>query len=56
MVTIDRNKATRRPVRRADLSPEEQEVADAFVAGRLLTGDCGACARHKLAWFGAARP
>jgi WD40 repeat protein len=38
-VTIDRNEATRRRVRRADLTPREQEVADAFVAARLLTGD-----------------
>ncbi|MEU8589531.1 AAA family ATPase [Streptomyces sp. NPDC048664] len=38
-VTIDRNEATRRRVRRADLTPREREVADAFVAGRLLTGD-----------------
>ncbi|MCX3058226.1 nSTAND1 domain-containing NTPase [Streptomyces beihaiensis] len=41
-VTIDRDEATRRRVRRADLTPEEREVADAFVAGRLLTGDGGA--------------
>ncbi len=40
-VTIDRNDATRRRVRRGDLTPREQEVADAFVAGRLLTGDGG---------------
>ncbi|WP_369387918.1 AAA family ATPase [Streptomyces sp. CG1] len=40
-VTIDRNEATRRRVRRTDLTPREQEVADAFVAGRLLTGDGG---------------
>lgn len=40
-VTIDRNEPTRRRVPRADLSPAEQEVADAFVAGRLLTGDGG---------------
>ncbi|MFE0134053.1 AAA family ATPase [Streptomyces sp. NPDC059037] len=40
-VTIDRNEATRRRVRRGDLTPREQEVADAFVAGRLLTGDGG---------------
>ncbi|MBO4260117.1 AAA family ATPase [Streptomyces griseorubiginosus] len=41
-VTIDRNEATRRRVRRADLAPQEQQVADAFVAGRLLIGDGGA--------------
>ncbi|MEV5877371.1 WD40 repeat domain-containing protein [Streptomyces sp. NPDC052101] len=38
-VTVDRNEATRRRVRRADLTAQEQKVADAFVAGRLLTGD-----------------
>ncbi|MFJ9855510.1 AAA family ATPase [Streptomyces sp. NPDC101150] len=40
-VTVDRHEATRRRVRRADLTAQEQEVADAFVAGRLLTGDEG---------------
>ncbi|MFI0907069.1 AAA family ATPase [Streptomyces sioyaensis] len=40
-VTVDRNEATRRRVRRADLTAQEQEVADAFVAGRLLTSDGG---------------
>ncbi|MFE2429610.1 NACHT and WD repeat domain-containing protein [Streptomyces sp. NPDC059373] len=40
-VTVDRNEPTRRRVPRADLSAAEQEVADAFVAGRLLTGDGG---------------
>ncbi|MFE0174929.1 hypothetical protein ACFWZ2_21665 [Streptomyces sp. NPDC059002] len=30
---------TRRRVRRADLAPRERAVADAFVEGRLLTGD-----------------
>jgi WD40 repeat protein len=40
-VTVDRDAPTRRRVPRADLSPAEQEVADAFVAGRLLTGDGG---------------
>ncbi|MGW2642196.1 nSTAND1 domain-containing NTPase [Streptomyces sp. NPDC001348] len=40
-VTVDRNEATRRSVRRADLTAQEREVADAFVAGRLLTSDGG---------------
>lgn len=40
-VTVDRDEATRRRVRRADLTPQEREVTDAFVAGRLLTGDGG---------------
>lgn len=40
-VTVDRGEPTRRRVRRADLPPREREVADAFVAGRLLTGDEG---------------
>ncbi|MFG2823286.1 AAA family ATPase [Kitasatospora sp. NPDC048365] len=40
-VTVDGNEATRRRVRRGDLAPQEQEVADAFVAGRLLTSDGG---------------
>ncbi|MBX7555627.1 AAA family ATPase [Streptomyces sp. tea 10] len=40
-VTIDRNEPTRRRVRRADLTLREQEVTDAFVAGRLLTGHGG---------------
>ncbi|MFI0243038.1 NACHT and WD repeat domain-containing protein [Streptomyces sp. NPDC016845] len=40
-VTVDRSEATRRRVRRADLTEQEQEVTDAFVAGRLLTSDGG---------------
>lgn len=38
-VTVDRNDATRRRVRRAELTAGEREIADAFVAGRLLTSD-----------------
>lgn len=40
-VTVDRTEPTRRRVHRADLKPGEREVADAFVAGRLLVGDDG---------------
>ncbi|MCX4834151.1 MULTISPECIES: nSTAND1 domain-containing NTPase [unclassified Streptomyces] len=40
-VTVDGNEATRRRNRRDDLAPREQEVTDAFVAGRLLTSDGG---------------
>ncbi|MFG2981791.1 AAA family ATPase [Streptomyces sp. NPDC048258] len=40
-VTVDRSEPTRRRVPRADLEPAEREVAEAFVAGRLLTGDGG---------------
>ncbi|MFD7260359.1 AAA family ATPase [Streptomyces sp. NPDC059874] len=40
-VTVDRGEPTRRRVPRADLEPAQREVADAFVAGRLLTGDDG---------------
>lgn len=40
-VTVDRNEPTRRRVPRADLSRAGREVADAFVSGRLLTGDGG---------------
>ncbi|MFG1805203.1 AAA family ATPase [Streptomyces sp. NPDC049040] len=35
-VGVEHGEATRRRVRRADITPEEQLVADAFVAGRLL--------------------
>ncbi|MFD7558605.1 NACHT and WD repeat domain-containing protein [Streptomyces sp. NPDC059835] len=38
-VTVDRDEPTRRRVPRAELGPAQREVADAFVAGRLLTGD-----------------
>ncbi|MFI8500817.1 NACHT and WD repeat domain-containing protein [Streptomyces sp. NPDC085524] len=40
-VTVDRGEPTRRRVPRAELEPAQLEVADAFVAGRLLTGDGG---------------
>ncbi|MFE2059619.1 AAA family ATPase [Streptomyces sp. NPDC059446] len=40
-VTVDRTQATRRRIRRADLTTQEQEVTDAFVTGRLLTSDGG---------------
>ncbi|WP_431043430.1 AAA family ATPase [Streptomyces sp. P1-3] len=40
-VTVDRAEPTRRRVRRADLTSQEREVVDAFVAGRLLTSDDG---------------
>ncbi|HEY3478082.1 MAG TPA: ATP-binding protein, partial [Streptomyces sp.] len=50
-VTVDGNEATRRRVRRGDLAPREQEVADAFVAGRLLTSDGGVLAVAHEALF-----
>ncbi|MGW7355107.1 NACHT and WD repeat domain-containing protein [Streptomyces sp. NPDC054802] len=40
-VTVDGTEPTRRRVHRADLTSEEREVADAFIAGRLLIGDEG---------------
>ncbi|MFD9904132.1 hypothetical protein [Streptomyces sp. NPDC059063] len=38
-VTLEHGEPTRRRVRRADLTAGECAVTDAFVAGRLLTGD-----------------
>ncbi|MFJ9036885.1 NACHT and WD repeat domain-containing protein [Streptomyces sp. NPDC102406] len=38
-VTVEHNEATRRRVHRGDLTAQEREIADAFVAGRLLTSD-----------------
>ncbi|MBO1332681.1 AAA family ATPase [Streptomyces sp. VRA16 Mangrove soil] len=40
-VTVDGGEAARRRVLRADLNAQELEIADAFVAGRLLTSDEG---------------
>ncbi|MCX4524264.1 AAA family ATPase [Streptomyces sp. NBC_01551] len=41
MVTVERDEPTRRRVAREELGPAEREMADAFVAGRLLTSDAG---------------
>ncbi|EPH46430.1 AAA family ATPase [Streptomyces aurantiacus] len=38
-VSLEHGEPTRRRVARADLAPGERAVAEAFVAGRLLTGD-----------------
>lgn len=41
LVTVRGGEAVRRRVARAELTPAEGEIADAFVAGRLLTSDAG---------------
>ncbi|AWZ17229.1 ATP-binding protein [Streptomyces sp. ICC1] len=41
LVTVERDEPTRRRVARSELSAAEGEMADAFVAGRLLTSDAG---------------
>ncbi|MGW2988272.1 NACHT and WD repeat domain-containing protein [Streptomyces goshikiensis] len=41
LVTVERDEPTRRRVPRDELGPAEREMADAFVAGRLLTSDAG---------------
>ncbi|MGW6708461.1 NACHT and WD repeat domain-containing protein [Streptomyces sp. NPDC054956] len=41
LVTVERDEPTRRRVARSELSDAEREMADAFVAGRLLTADAG---------------
>ncbi|MFD5416776.1 NACHT and WD repeat domain-containing protein [Streptomyces sp. NPDC127069] len=41
LVTVQGEEPVRRRVPRSELTPAEQETADAFVAGRLLTSDAG---------------
>ncbi|MEU8436698.1 AAA family ATPase [Streptomyces sp. NPDC029216] len=41
LVTVQGEEPTRRRVARTELTPTEREMADAFVAGRLLTSDAG---------------
>ncbi|MEU3467427.1 hypothetical protein ABZ716_05830 [Streptomyces sp. NPDC006687] len=41
LVTVQGEEPVRRRVARAELEPSEREIADAFVAGRLLTSDAG---------------
>ncbi|GAA0319862.1 hypothetical protein GCM10010302_68860 [Streptomyces polychromogenes] len=41
LVTVQGEEPARRRVARAELAPAEREIADAFVAGRLLTSDAG---------------
>ncbi|MER7508096.1 AAA family ATPase [Streptomyces lavendulae] len=41
LVTVRGGEPVRRRVARAELAPAEREIADAFVAGRLLTSDAG---------------
>ncbi|MFE3760532.1 AAA family ATPase [Streptomyces sp. NPDC059104] len=41
LVTVRGGEAVRRRVARTELAPAEREIADAFVAGRLLTSDAG---------------
>lgn len=41
LVTVRGGEPVRRRVARAELAPAERDIADAFVAGRLLTSDAG---------------
>ncbi|KIF00828.1 WD repeat-containing protein, partial [Streptomyces sp. RSD-27] len=41
LVTVQGEEPVRRRVARSELAPAEREIADAFVAGRLLTSDAG---------------
>ncbi|MEW2463361.1 AAA family ATPase [Microbacterium sp. NPDC047426] len=55
-VSLDHGEPTRRRVPRADLTDRECAIADAFVAGRLLTGDGGVLDVAHEALFRRWRP